>query len=274
MMNSLSVLFRDRCSPSYFSRTLFKFGASANSLDHLDCSHGILAVFWNKMYSSESKFLSPPMKTVVRTCACAIVFLPFGFQIVYVWCLSHIATRNQDIKKFTVCFFFKMEVHLPIFWESCSNLELLLILWIIWIAVTLYWQYFIIKILFQKANFSPHLWRQLLELALVLFFLTIWILDCLCLAHIATRNQDALPVLFRDGSSSSFFSRKLFEFGASAISLDNLDFSQGVLAVFYNTIFISGSTFLSPSMKAVVRTCACTISLRHLDFRLFCFWLT
>ena len=36
-------------------------------------------------------------------------------------------------------------------------------------------------------------------------------------------------------------------------------------------IFISGSKFVSPSMKAVVRTCACAISLDHLDFTLFMF---
>ena len=103
-------------------------------------------------------------------------------------------SRNQV--KITVSFYFETEVHLPIFRGSCSNLELLRILFIIWIAVMVYWQYFIIKFLFQEANFSPHQWRQLLELALVLFFLTIWISDCLCLAHIATRNQDECTVSF------------------------------------------------------------------------------
>ena len=83
--------------------------------------------------------------------------------------------------------------------------------------------------------------------------------------------MNSLSVLFRDGSSSSCFSRKLFEFGAHANSVDRMDCSHGVLAVFYNKIFISGSKFLSPSMKAVVRTCACAISLDHLDFRLFMF---
>ena len=54
-------------------------------------------------------------------------------------------------------------------------------------------------------------------------------------------------------------------------SLDHLDCSHGVLAVFYNKIFISGNKFLSSSIKAVVRTCACAIFLDHLDFRLFMF---
>ena len=57
----------------------------------------------------------------------------------------------------------------------------------------------------------------------------------------------------------------------NANSLDHLDCSHGVLPVFYNQIFLSGSKFLSPSMKAVVRSCACAISLDHLDFRLFMF---
>ena len=54
-------------------------------------------------------------------------------------------------------------------------------------------------------------------------------------------------------------------------SLDHLDCNHGVLAVFYFKILISGRRFLSPSMKAVVGTCACANSLYHLDFRLFIF---
>ena len=46
-MNSLLVLFRDGSSSSYFLSKQFEFGAYANSLDHLDCSHGVLAVFFN-----------------------------------------------------------------------------------------------------------------------------------------------------------------------------------------------------------------------------------
>ena len=56
----------------------------------------------------------------------------------------------------------------------------------------------------------------------------------LCLAHIATRiRMNSLSVLFRDGSSSSYCSRKLFEFGAYANSLDHLDCSHCALAVFF-----------------------------------------
>ena len=150
-------------------RKLFKFGAYANSLDHLDCS---LAVFYNENFISGRKFLSSSMKTVVGTCSCAISLDHLDFRLL---CLAHIATRNQD--EFTAIF-------------------------------------------------------------------------------------------FRDGSSTSYFSRKLFELGAYANSLDHLDCS---LAVLYNKKCISGSKFLSSSMKAVVGTCSCAISLDHLDSRLFMF---
>ena len=46
-------------------------------------------------------------------------------------------------------------------------------------------------------------------------------------------------------------------------SLDYFDFSHGAPA-----IFSEGSTFLSPSVKAVVGTCTCANFLDHLDFRL------
>ena len=79
-------------------------------------------------------------------------------------------------------------------------------------------------------------------------------------------SQDEFTVrLIQDGSSSSWFSRKLFKY---ANSLDHLDCSHGALAVLYIKFFISVDKWLSPSMKAVVRTCPCNISLRHLDFRL------
>ena len=92
--------------------------------------------------------------------------------------------------------------------------------------------------------------------------LTIWI-------HIAMFGS--LSLFFRDRSSSSYFSRKLFKFGAYANSLDHSDCSHGELALFYNLIFISGCKFLSLSMKAVVGTCSCVISLDHFDLRLFMF---
>ena len=117
-MNSLSVLFRDGSSFSIFSIKLFEFWAYANILDHLDCSHGALTVFY---------------------------------------------LRKQ------IC--------LPINEGSCWNLPLQ-----------------------------------------VLISLTIWISDCLSLAHIVEIRINSLSVWFRDGSSSSYFSKKLFEFGACELS--------------------------------------------------------
>ena len=47
----------------------------------------------------------------------------------------------------------------------------------------------------------------------------------LCLAHIATQNQDEFTLsLFQDGSSSSYFLRKQFEFGGYANTLDHNKF--------------------------------------------------
>ena len=122
------------------------------------------------------------------------------------------------------------------------------IMLIIWIAGMVCWQYFIINILFQKATFSAQHWRQLLELVLVLFLLTILISDCLCFAHIVKIRMKFLSVSFRDGSSSSYFSRKVLEFWAYGNSLHHLDCS---LAVFYNNSF-SGSKFFLPSMRVVL----------------------
>ena len=109
-INSLSVLVRDRSSPSYFSRKLFEFGAYANYLDHLDCSHGVLAAFYNKIFISESKFLSPSMKAVVRTCACAISLDHLDFRLFMFGSHSY---SNQD--EISLSVLFETEVHLPIF---------------------------------------------------------------------------------------------------------------------------------------------------------------
>ena len=72
-LDQFTVSFSSRQKFTFlFSRKLFEFGAYANSLDHSDCSHGVLAVFYENKFISESKFLSPPIKAVVRTCVCAI----------------------------------------------------------------------------------------------------------------------------------------------------------------------------------------------------------
>ena len=51
--------------------------------------------------------------------------------------------------------------------------------------------------------------------------------------------------LFRERSSSFYFSRKLLKFWAYTNSLYHSYCSQGALVVFYNNFFISGSKFLS-----------------------------
>ena len=58
------------------------------------------------------------------------------------------------------------------------------------------------SILFKEANFSPHQWRQLLELALVLLLLTIWVFSWLFGLNLK---------------------RQLLEFSACAIFVDHLN---------------------------------------------------
>ena len=59
-----------------------------------------------------------------------------------------------------------LQIHIPWSW---SNFEFIRMLLIIWIPVL---QYFIKHFKCQQAFFSPHPWRQLLGLVLVLFVLT------------------------------------------------------------------------------------------------------
>ena len=102
----------------------------------------------------------------------------------------------------------------------------------------------------------------------MLVLLIILISDCLCLAHIPRRNQDEFTVSFISRQNlSSFFFRMLFEFRAHVNSLDHLDCSHGVLAVFHKINLFQEANF-SLSMKAVVRICACATSLDHLDFKI------
>ena len=162
-INSLSVLFRDGSSSSNFSRKLFEFWVYVNILDHLDCSHGALAVFYFR-----SKFLYPSMKSVVRTCACA-----------------------YSLMRILAVFYFRKQISLPINDGSFWNLPL-------------------------QVRIS----------------LTIRISDCLFLAHIVHIRMNSLSVLFRDGCSSSNFSRKLLEFWVYVNILDHLDYSHDALTLF------------------------------------------
>ena len=114
------------------------------------------------------------------------------------------------------------------FWESCSNSE---IVWLLWSFGLQPWCTG--STLFKEANFSPinegSCWNLTLQ---VLLSLTIWISDCLSLAHIVNIRMNLLSVLLRDGSLSSYFLWKLFEIWAYANSLVYLECSHGTLAVF------------------------------------------
>ena len=128
---------------SYFLRKLFKFGAYANSLDHLDCGHRVLSVFYNK-YISESKILCPSLEAVLRTCACAFSLDHFDLRL-FMFC-SH--SQNQD--EITVSFITRPKF-IFLFLEEAVRM-LMGILFIICIAV---WQYFIIIFFFRKKISLP-----------------------------------------------------------------------------------------------------------------------
>ena len=183
----------------YFWRELFEFWASVNSLNHLDCSHGAQAVCYTKFCISEIVFLSPPIKAMIGTCACAISLDHLDFWLFMFY--SHIL--NQD--EFTVNFILRLAFISLVFEEAVRILSLSEFFLSFglqsWCTGIILFQLF----LFQEAYFSPHQWRQLLKLALVLILLTIWILDSLSLAHLVEIRMNSLSVLFWDGSLSSYF---------------------------------------------------------------------
>ena len=116
-LDQFTVSFSSRLKFIFlFSRKLFEFGAYANSLDHSDCSHGVLAVFYEKKIISESKFLSPPIQQLSEL---AFVLFLLTIRISDCLCLAHIASRNQD--EFTVSFISRRKF---IFLFFDSNLEL------------------------------------------------------------------------------------------------------------------------------------------------------
>ena len=90
--------FKTEVHLGIFLRKLFKFGAYPNSLDHLDCSHAALTVFYNKFFISGSKFLSPSTNAVRVTCHCAISLDHLKFRLLMFSSYS----QNQD--EFTASF--------------------------------------------------------------------------------------------------------------------------------------------------------------------------
>ena len=115
-----------------------------NSLDYLDCS---LVVFYIIFFISGSKSLSPSMKAVVITCACAISPDHLDFRQL---CKAQVVKIRMN----SLSVLFRDGSSYSFFWLSCLNLQLMRTLLIIWIAVMVPWQYFSIKILFQEPNFS------------------------------------------------------------------------------------------------------------------------
>ena len=144
--DEIHFLFQDRNSPSYFSRELFKFGAYANSLEVLDCSHCVL---YNEVFLfQKAKFSATKWRQLLE-----IVLMLFLLTIWISDCVCF--ARICKIRMNSLSVFFWDRNSPSNFWGSYLNLELMRICFIIWIVVMVYWQYFRIKSLFQKANFSP-----------------------------------------------------------------------------------------------------------------------
>ena len=131
-----------------------------------------------------------------------------------------------------------------------------------------------LSVLFWDRFNLPIFWGNCSNLQLMRIVLTIWISDCLCLAHIASQNQDEFTVSFISRQKFIFL---FFEEAVWIWRLCKFSFSFGLqlwcAGSIYKKVFISGSKFLSPSMKALVGTSPCATSLGHLDFRLFSFGL-
>ena len=198
------------------------------------------------------------MKAVVSSCLFVISLDHLDYQIVMYGSLI----RNQD--KFTVRFM-EMDVHPPIFRGSCSNFELM--------------QFFLdhldcsLAVIYNKIIISGSKFLSPSMKAVVRTCTCAISLDHLDFRMFMfgshSRNQDEFTV--------GFFSKPkfIFLFCKEAVRIvrlwNSLDYLDCSLVVFYIIFFISGSKSLSPSMKAVVRTCACAILLGHLDFRVFMF---
>ena len=103
----------------------------------------------------------------------------------------------------------------------------------------------------------------------MLISLTIWVSDCFTLAHIVEIRMNSLSVLFWNGSSSSYFLRKLFEFWAYANIFDHLDCGHGTLAVFYLRKQIS-----LPINEGSCRNLPLSSFSWSFGFQILYFWLT
>ena len=91
--------------------------------------------------------------------------------------------------------------------------------------------------------FLSHQRSQLLELALVLLFLTIWISDCLCLYHTIEIRMNSLSVFFSRRKFIVLFFKEAVRIWNLSNFLNSLSCSYCVLAVFCNIFFFQEANF-------------------------------
>ena len=116
---------------------------------------------------------------------------------------------------------------------------------------------------------SRHQWRQLLELALVLFLLNIWISNQLCFAQIVEIRINWLSVLFPWEKFTFFFFEEVVR--AYANFLNHLDCSHGVRQYFMIKFSCKKQNFLQKWRQWLELTLE--LFLDYLDFRIFMFGL-
>ena len=117
-------LLRDGSSSPYFLRKLFKFWNYANYLDHLDCNHGVLAVFYKKINSTGSKFLSHQRRQLLEL---VLVLSVWTIWISVCLCLAHIVEIRMNL--LSVSFWDGSSSFF--FCGSCSSFKVMRILLII-----------------------------------------------------------------------------------------------------------------------------------------------
>ena len=156
----------------------------------------------------------------------------FIFTILISDCLS--LAHTVEIRMNWLSVLFQVEVHLPIFRGSCSIFDLMRILLIIWSAVLVHSQYFVIFFLFQEANFSHHHWTCACAISLPFKFQIVYI------------NQNEFTVrLFQAWSSSFIFRGSFTNFELMRILLIIWISVMVHWQCFIKYIFILGSKFLS-----------------------------
>ena len=110
-----------------------------------------------------------------------------------------------------------------------------------------------LSVLFWDRFHLPIFWGNCSNLQLMRILLTIWISDCLCLAHIASQNQDEFTVSFISRQKFIFL---FFEEAVWIWRLCKFSFSFGLqlwcAGSIYKKVFISGSKFLSHEWRQLL----------------------